>query len=266
MDTFPPTPSALLTFPQASLSHHLGSHSFPLSSGPCSLVELEGGQLALTIPPKTSVVIGKENLVKKVDQNQAHASYAFNYAPTTGGPSPTAGSSSGDGLLPSNNQEAGGFLKLTLPESKNSDQYDATTSLSRQFEALLLSHSPPLLDTRIAPEVADDQEETITAVLSSWWNDGLKGLKDTAGVVYTGVREQGGALLSRGVGVVAGGGAGADGKGKGKEQQQQQQGTRFASFLRFVFAPNSSTTPKPSTSSTSAPSTNAAVLHAEEAV
>lgn len=79
-------------------------------------------------------------------------------------------------------------------------QYDQTTLLSRQFESILLAHNPPLLDTRIDAVVADDAEETITAVLSSWWTDGLKGLKDTAGVVYTGTREMVGGVIAKGLG------------------------------------------------------------------
>jgi hypothetical protein len=82
--TFPPPTQPLLTFPIASLSHIIGTHSFPLSTGPCSLVQLnpedvpdylhEGGKdtpvLALSIPPSTTVVLGKTNLVRKTDQNE----------------------------------------------------------------------------------------------------------------------------------------------------------------------------------------------------
>ena len=76
-----------------------------------------------------------------------------------------------------------------------------------------------MLDTRLEPETADDEDETITAVLSSWWTDGIKGLKDTAGVVYTGVREVGGGLIARGGEVVGG----AAGKGKAREAGERAE-------------------------------------------
>lgn len=67
--SYPPDPSPLVTFPLASLTHHVGLSSFPLSTGPCSLVQLEGGVLALSIN-STTVVLGKENKVRKTDSNE----------------------------------------------------------------------------------------------------------------------------------------------------------------------------------------------------
>lgn len=79
---YPPTTPALLTFPQTTLAHYVGSSSFPLASGPCSLIELdsedastlgsgaEAKTIALSIPPNTTVVLGKDNLVRKTDQNE----------------------------------------------------------------------------------------------------------------------------------------------------------------------------------------------------
>lgn len=77
-----------------------------------------------------------------------------------------------------------------------------------------------MLDTRLDPEQADDEEETVSAVLSSWWTDGIKGIRDTAGVVYTGVREVGGGLLAKGTEVVGGA---VVGKGKGREAGERAE-------------------------------------------
>ena len=53
-------------------------------------------------------------------------------------------------------------------------------------------------------------------MLSSWWTDGLKGLKDTAGVVYKGLGEVGGGLYQKGTEAVAG-------KGKQREAGERAE-------------------------------------------
>ncbi|CED82957.1 hypothetical protein [Phaffia rhodozyma] len=195
----PPThPSTLLTFPQATLSHHLGTHVFPLSSGSCSLVEIisededkdgkTGGApkklLALSMQPNTTVLLGKENLVRKTDQNESHASYSFNFSPS---PKNVPSSSSAGGMLPTSNQEIGGYLKLKLPQPKNNDEYEDTTALARKFESYLLEYQ--LLDTRLDADISEDDDENIGSVLSGWVFGSIAGIKQTAGSVFRGAKE-----------------------------------------------------------------------------
>lgn len=76
MASYPPDPAALTSFPEATLTHHVGLSAFPLSTGPCALVQLDGGQLALTID-RTTVVLGKENRVRKTDPNKVSCSSPY---------------------------------------------------------------------------------------------------------------------------------------------------------------------------------------------
>jgi hypothetical protein len=113
-------------------------------------------------------------------------------------------------------------------------QYDDLTGLARTFESHLLTHH--LLDTRLPPTASEDSTETISAVLSNWSTSILSGVRETAGVVYTGVGEYAGQAqeevkregvwgsfkkLGEGVkGVVLGPGE----KGKGRAQGEPRQG------------------------------------------
>lgn len=173
-------------------------------------------------------------------------------------------------------------------------QLEETSNLAREFEALLTTHS--LLDARTASQIADDASESISSVLSSWYHDGFKGIRDTASVVYTGLGEGAGEVRKEvgekgvwgglvGIGGRVGQGLGMwEGKGKGKEvvgSKGSQEGwkdvdlkaspkwvTRRADSLSRSLADcpiSHSLSKQPSTMQT-AVTPQSAILHAEEAV
>lgn len=106
-------------------------------------------------------------------------------------------------------------------------QLEATKNLAREFESLLSTYS--LLDARAPGDISLESSENLSSVLSAWYRDGSAGLRDTAGVIYTGlgegvgyaageVREKGVVQGVMGMGKRVGEGLGLwKGKGKGRE-------------------------------------------------